>query len=184
MLKYTPGSNSDGSNSRTQSTVRRAIFHAKRYDGSNQIFLYMNQSHAWFKFINISISAPWQSTCLSGLIWIHAVCEGHQQIKQTMQRITNCFVAYACDHTSVILKNACKHTFVNILLGSLDVRSYCPQPDVYAKSCICTWKIWIQWRPWTDAVLCGVCSGYALFEYVPQRGHYYGLRARKKIFIK
>ena len=31
-----------------------------------------------------------------------------------------------------------------------------------------------------DAVFCGVCSGYALFEYVPQRGHYYGLRARKK----
>ena len=29
MLKYTPGSNSDGSNSRTQSTVRRAIFHIK-----------------------------------------------------------------------------------------------------------------------------------------------------------
>ena len=29
MLKYTPGSNSDGSNSRTQSTVRRAIFHVK-----------------------------------------------------------------------------------------------------------------------------------------------------------
>ena len=29
MLKYTPGSNSDGSNSQTQSTVRRAIFHVK-----------------------------------------------------------------------------------------------------------------------------------------------------------
>ena len=29
MLKYTPGSNSDGSNSRTQSMVRRAIFHVK-----------------------------------------------------------------------------------------------------------------------------------------------------------
>ena len=29
MLKYTSGSNSDGSNSRTQSTVRRAIFHVK-----------------------------------------------------------------------------------------------------------------------------------------------------------
>ena len=29
MLKYTPGSNSDGSNPRTQSTVRRAIFHLK-----------------------------------------------------------------------------------------------------------------------------------------------------------
>ena len=29
MLKYTQGSNSDGSNSRTQSTVRRAIFHVK-----------------------------------------------------------------------------------------------------------------------------------------------------------
>ena len=29
MLKYTPGSNSDCSNSRTQSTVRRAIFHVK-----------------------------------------------------------------------------------------------------------------------------------------------------------
>ena len=29
MLKYTPGSNSDGSNSRTQSTVRRAIFSCK-----------------------------------------------------------------------------------------------------------------------------------------------------------
>ena len=29
MLKYTPGSNSDGSNSRTQSTVRRAFFHVK-----------------------------------------------------------------------------------------------------------------------------------------------------------
>ena len=29
MLKYIPGSNSDGSNSRTQSTVRRAIFHVK-----------------------------------------------------------------------------------------------------------------------------------------------------------
>ena len=29
MLKYTPGSNSNGSNSRTQSTVRRAIFHVK-----------------------------------------------------------------------------------------------------------------------------------------------------------
>ena len=26
MLKYTPGSNSDGSNARTQSTVRRAVF--------------------------------------------------------------------------------------------------------------------------------------------------------------
>ena len=56
---------------------------------------------------------------MSGLIWVHAVCEGHQQTKQSMQIITNCFVAYACDHTSVILKNACKHTFVNILLGSL-----------------------------------------------------------------
>ena len=30
MLKYTPGSNSDGSNSRNQSTVRRAIFHVTR----------------------------------------------------------------------------------------------------------------------------------------------------------
>ena len=29
ILKYTPSSNSDGSNSRTQSTVRRAIFHVK-----------------------------------------------------------------------------------------------------------------------------------------------------------
>ena len=29
MLKYTPGSNSDGSNCRTQSTVRRAIFSCK-----------------------------------------------------------------------------------------------------------------------------------------------------------
>ena len=29
MLKYTPGSNRNGSNSRTQSTVRRAIFHVK-----------------------------------------------------------------------------------------------------------------------------------------------------------
>ena len=29
MLKFTPGSNSDGSNSRTHSTVRRAIFHVK-----------------------------------------------------------------------------------------------------------------------------------------------------------
>ena len=41
MLKYTPGSNS-----RTQSTVRRAIFQVKSYDGSNQIFIDMNQSHA------------------------------------------------------------------------------------------------------------------------------------------
>ena len=30
MLKYIPGSNSDGSNSRTQSTVRRAIFSYKK----------------------------------------------------------------------------------------------------------------------------------------------------------
>ena len=52
MLKYTSGSNSDGSNSWTQSTVRRVFFHVKRYDDSNQIFLYMNQSHAWFKFID------------------------------------------------------------------------------------------------------------------------------------
>ena len=29
MLKYTPGSNSNGSNSRTQRTVPRAIFHVK-----------------------------------------------------------------------------------------------------------------------------------------------------------
>ena len=29
MLKYTPGSNSDGSNSRTQSMVGRTVFHVK-----------------------------------------------------------------------------------------------------------------------------------------------------------
>ena len=46
MLKYTPGSNSDGSNSRTQFTSAGRFFMCKRYDGSNQIFLYMNQSHA------------------------------------------------------------------------------------------------------------------------------------------
>ena len=27
-----------------------------------------------------------------------------------------------------------------------------------------------QWRPWSDAALCGVWSGSALFAYVPQKG--------------
>ena len=56
MLKYTPGSNSDGSNSRTQSMVRRAIFHVKTL-----WWLEPNISlDAWFKFIIIFMSAPWQ----------------------------------------------------------------------------------------------------------------------------
>ena len=28
-----------------------------------------------------------------------------------------------------------------------------------------------QWRPWSDAALCNVWSGSALFAYVPQKGH-------------
>ena len=28
-----------------------------------------------------------------------------------------------------------------------------------------------QWRPWSDAVFCGVWSGSALFAYVPKMGH-------------
>ena len=27
-----------------------------------------------------------------------------------------------------------------------------------------------QWRPWSDATLCGVWFGSALFAYVPQKG--------------
>ena len=44
MLKYTPGSYSDGSNSKYGPQGEFSC--KKRYDGSNQIFLYMNQSQA------------------------------------------------------------------------------------------------------------------------------------------
>ena len=43
MLKYAQARTAMA---RTQSMVRRAIFHVKRYDDSNRIFLDMNQSHA------------------------------------------------------------------------------------------------------------------------------------------
>ena len=46
MLKYTPGSNSDGSNSNSKHGPHGDFFHVKSYDGSNQIFLFMNKSHA------------------------------------------------------------------------------------------------------------------------------------------
>ena len=45
MLKYTRGSNSDGSNSRTQSTVRRAIFSCKNAMMARTKYFYTWISH-------------------------------------------------------------------------------------------------------------------------------------------